>query len=329
MQNNEKRGEKTMILTVPALIALFCLLYMLLGMRLGRRWGVDKSRMTPAAETGRAKSAVLLLVRDVAVYAYLALEACRNMEASLPVLICLAAMVVLNGVTGYAALFVSVRHEGKGVSMAAYWEIGRTAEKAYHLLSLAVCLPALALMLRSLYGLSGMSVPLQAPALLFCALLCGLSALQNAQLTAGQLANEGDACALSMGGVLIAGLMAAAAVLGGGWASLLGRLTDERIAAAVCVAFRLLASLCALLVLARLTQLSLRGLLRRGIPSRKKMHPAARNALELTAIAAAAAGCTFAMDWTLWVCACASVLLALMSLLICALWLHRIGRGLL
>ncbi|MBQ2991463.1 MAG: hypothetical protein IJD60_09290, partial [Clostridia bacterium] len=139
----------------------------------------------------------------------------------------------------------------------------------------------------------------------------------------------GDACALSMGGVLIAGLMAAAAVLGGGWASLLGRLTDERIAAAVCVAFRLLASLCALLVLARLTQLSLRGLLRRGIPSRKKMHPAARNALELTAIAAAAAGCTFAMDWTLWVCACASVLLALMSLLICALWLHRIGRGLL
>lgn len=312
-----------------AAIALFCLLYMLLGMRLGRRWGVDASRPTPAAETGRAKSAVLLLVRDVAVYAYFALEACRNMEASPSALLCLSAMIAMTGVIGYAALFVSIRHEGEGVAAAAGWEIGRMAEKAYHLLALLVSVPALAFVLRGLYASSGTGIPAKKPLSLLCALLFGLSALQNAQLTAEQIAHEEEGGALAMGGVLIAGLMTAASILGGGWPAICGRIMGKETGQILCVGVMLFASICALYALARLALASLHGLFRRELPVRKKLPPAAKAVLELAAIAASAAGCAWMMDKALWVCACAAVLLMLLSFFVCALWLRRIGRGLL
>lgn len=321
---------------MPSLLAVFLLVYGAVGNRLDRVWGVDPSRMTPGYENGKQKNAVLLLARDLLVYAAFLLPQMNAASfgfvpesSMLYALALIGALICLGGVISYAALFVSLRHAGEGMGAVIDEEIGTSAGKAFYFVSLLFALAASAACMRCFLALAP-SVGFEAeamPAACRCAVMMGLFVLMPSALSAARLGNEAEGKPLCMGGVLIAGLFSVLLLSGGGVSALAMRmgvgfrpaLLAEKLMAAV-------SYLCAMLVSVRLGVSALRSLMKRPLPRRKKP-PKWLGAAPYAVVLASCAGLAFVQaKWLYGFAACAGVGIAAAAFGACALWFARIGR---
>lgn len=323
-------------LVVPAALALFAAAYMLLGIHLSRIWGVDASRRTPARERGRGTYAPVLLLRDLLVFGAIAL-AIEEEAASIGfvdkggaygALAILGVLVCLGGFIGYGALFVSMRHEGRGVSHAANMEIGKAAEKLYHLLALGLTVCAAALPVGRLLAALGVQAicRTQQSVLFRCAMLLGMFALLPAARTAAQIRREDEAAPLAMGGALMIGLLVVFRFVGG-VAALSASLGVETHAALFMQQLIFYAAcLCAVLTLMRLAADAFAALIRRDRLRIKKPTAMERVLPFIAAGWMIAAVVFFAGEWSALVAAACGALLAVMTLIVSAVWFARIGR---
>jgi len=321
---------------IPSLLVVFLLIYGAIGNRLDRVWGVDPSRMTPGYESGKQKNAVLLLARDLLVYAAFLLPQMNAASfgfvpesSMLYALAIVGALICLGGVISYAALFVSLRHAGEGMGAVIDEEIGTAAGKAFQFVSLLFALAVSAVCMRYFLVLAPFA-GLEAealPASCRCAVMLGLFALMPSVLSAARLGNEAEGKPLCMGGVLIAGLFSVLLLSGGGVSALAMRmgvgfqpaLLMEKLTASV-------SYLCALIVSVRLAVFALRSLMKRPLPRRKKL-PEWLGAAPYAVVLASCACLAFVhAKWLYGFAACAGMGIAAVSFGACALWFARIGR---
>lgn len=140
--------------------AMMCAAYALLGGWLERAFGVDASRMTPAVERARRRGggllSVLYLLACAALGLLLGMAAAQRLgRAALAGIV--ASGVLIAAPMSFALLFVSVRHEGKGMGAAAEALLGPAA--GYAMRALMVLAAA------------GLILGVRRPALAFAALL--------------------------------------------------------------------------------------------------------------------------------------------------------------
>jgi len=181
-----------------------------LGVRYGEIWGVDDSRMTPAAERGRGACGVRLLFALLLSLFAPCVLAGAHAHRLYSALRLYGVFALLCGTAAYAAAFISVRCGG--VAAAAREEIGAPAGRAADLLAFLACMALGALMLREGAAACGFYAAQEDQAWTGAALLASASGL--AVRLCGEyglrIRREGEAAPLCMGGAGIAALVCTA-----------------------------------------------------------------------------------------------------------------------
>ena len=314
-------NDTVWIMTASAVTALAAYA---LCVRFGVVWGIDPSRRTPAEETGKVRSSVGLLMRLLLVLAAPVLLAAHGAELDLSLLFC-CAFALAGGTAAYAAAFVCVRCGGAGMAKTAREEIG-PAGRSVDLLAFLSCTALGALMLRECAAYFGWAVPMQ-NGLRTCAALLPAAAGLCVRLCEGFAAHVGgedEAAPLCMGGAGIAALVCAAlcAALNTGIAAALApcALWLHGVFAALCA----VTALCC----AHTGSAALKGLF-----ARERLFAPKRSmpfALYLCAALAAQAGLVFAPVSALpEIAGTLGGAYVLVVLVLCRIWLRRVGRGLL
>lgn len=316
---------------VIAALALLALEYIALGGWLGRVWGINPSRSTPYAErTGKKRGGALTLLGGYVLCSlWPALMACapllhaaQGAAAYLP----LAVAALLGGLLSMLTLFVSIRHGARRLPDVAgethgAW-LGRTMH-ALAALSMIACAGAMIAMLpallRGAMRVQEMPEQMAAYALL---MLCALHACIPDAALARRVRSERHIRRIGLGGVLLGCALPAVLALPGVCAAASEWLkdVDAYIQAALCAASALLATY--------LACGSAKGLFARRVLFARRKPKAALFAPVGTILLIALsvrAGCGYLMLFG----GAVGFVYAMLALIVCALWLISVGRGLL
>lgn len=295
-----------------------------LAVRFGEIWGVDDSRMTPAAERGRASGGVRLLFALLLSLLAPCVLAGAHVHKLYSALRLYGAFALFCGTAAYASAFVSLRCGG--VAAAARGEIGAIAGRAADLLSFLACIACGALMLREGAAACGFYAVQADQAWTGAALLAAASGL--AVRLCGEygqrIRREGEAAPLCMGGAGIAALVCTAVSAAKKTEMLSPLAPYESVLHFVFAALCALSVLCCALAGGR----ALRALFaRERLFGRKKKAP---SALWLLPSAACCAGLAYAgVPRLTEIAGALGIAYTLYALLICWIWLRRVGRALL
>ena len=314
-----------------AALALLVVEYIALGGWFARAWGVNPSRATPYAErTGKSRGGWLLLLGGyAAALAFLqglasapVLQAADDPAAYAPLL----ALALPGGMIGMLALFVCVRHEGESLPDIAMRRHGAWLGRGMHALcalSMALCAAALLALLPGL--LSGAlrldAVPEQMAAYALL-MLFGFCAAYPPCVCAPRLRSEGYIRRIGLGGALL-GLAAFAAYMlpavRGALAQRVPPLAARYAGAALCGFAALYA--------AYMACVSARGLFaRRLLLTRKK--PKSAIFAPLGALVLIALLTRAGYGYLMLLGGALGFVYAMLTLIVCVLWLDSVGRGL-
>ena len=316
-------NDTVLVITAAVTLALCACA---LAARYAHAWGVDEGRATPAGEYGRACGGVRLLAGLLAALAAPVLLAAEHAPGLYPALGLCGGLALIGGTAAYAAAFVCTRRGGVRLSKVAGEELGGAAGRVMELLAFFACTALGALMLREGAAACGLMPARQAQPLA-CASLLGAAAGLAAYLCGGygaHIRSEGELAPLCMGGAGIAALLCAAlhtakatgaAALLAPHAPLLGGV------------FALLCVVSALMCLHGAARALEGTFARESVIRRTKKAPFALwMALSLGCMAALALSPVLPLAQ---VAGALGGIYTLCTLALCALWLRRVGRGLL
>lgn len=314
-----------------AALALPVLEYIALGGWLGHAWGVNPSRATPyARRTGKRRGGwlallggytLVLAVLQAVIYAPL-MHAEGQFSAPVPLL----TAALLGGVISMLTLFAAIRHEGQSMPQIVTECYGTWAGRGmYALCALSMGLAASALLalgsvlLRGGLRIGAMPEQIAAYALL---MLLGLCAAYPSCVCAPRLRSERHIRRVGLGGVLLGFVVLALGLLPAVRGALAQRLTEtmERcIAAALCG--------CSALFAAYMACVSAKGLFaRRVLLMRKK--PKAESLAPLAMLVLIALLTRAGFGYLMLFAGVLGFAYALLTLIVCVLWLGSVGRGL-
>lgn len=318
--------------TAYAALALLALIYVIPGGWLGRVWGVNPSRSTAHAEQmGKRRGGWLLLLGSYAAAAAFLqglilaplTQAAQEPAAFAPLL----ALALAGGMISMLTLFVCVRHEGQSLPEVAMQGHGPWLGRGMYALcalSMALCAAALLAVLPAVYGgalrLGAVPEQMAAYALL---MLFGLCAAYPSCVCAKRLRSEGYIRRVGLGGVLLGLFVYALCLLPAARGALAQRLphwAGRFAGAALCA--------CSALAAAYLACVSAKGLFkRRLLLTRKK--PKAEMLAPLGALALIALLTRAGYGYLMLLGGALGFVYAVLSLIVCVLWLDSVGRGLL
>ncbi len=212
--------------------ALLAAAYICLGGLMHRRWGVDASRRTPAAEKADGKryrpaGSMRLACGQAALTVGSGAMLGAAVGAPLgwsAALLAAGISAVLGGVQGAAALLVSVRHEGEGIGAVIETHMSSRSRQAFQLIAFLMCAAAVAAFARVAAQLAAVYPAFDgiflkerrwaewAIGAAACSALSGLSGLAASELAAARLGSERDVRLIGLGGPLVGGLIAAALI---------------------------------------------------------------------------------------------------------------------
>lgn len=274
--------------------------YSLLGNSLVRVFGVDASRMTPAQRQGKRGAAVLIcayMVVCVVIGLCLGREAAAKLNR-MPALV----FLVLEGVymlapLHMAALFIGVRQDGKGLGAVAQMLLGWNGRRAVLLMAALTCALLIAKPAAWLPGLS-----LAQTLMLF-------------DLVAPRIGNEAHIRPVAFGGAMVTTAAACAGAMG----------FTEQLSADLSIILMAMMMLCAYgLLFAEGCTATVR-LFEREVQLRKMR--ALQKGIPIAAwLAVCAAAACVPVNLTA-AALIAGLLMSVLSLGICAAWLHGMGRS--
>lgn len=317
--------------TAYAALALLALVYIILGGWLARVWGINPSRGTAYAErTGKRRGGWLgLLGAYAAALAFLQGMAFSPIwqGADSPAAFAPPLVLMLSGGTiSMLTLFVSVRHEGQSLPQIAMRRHGAWLGRGMYALcamSMALCAAALVAILPAVFlgRLRLKAVPEQMVAYALL-MLFGLCAALPGGVCAPRLRSERHIRRVGLGGVLLVGAVCLLGLLPSVRDALALRLPveTERCVGGVLCAF-------AALILAYLSCVSAKGLFaRRMLLTRRK--PKSEILAPLGALALIALLTRVGYGYLMLLGGALGFAYAMLSLIVCVLWLDSVGRGL-